>query len=129
MQFTIALASTILAFATGITALPQSGSNTVTLAISNDQSGAQGSVTVVADGVPRSVATLFAGSPIAAGNTIIGTSARLTKFTDNTKCKFVQGSWVIEIDGRSKNFVELDGVPGKAVPVSLNGFSFTCTSA
>lgn len=126
MQFSIALASTILAFATGITALPQVGTNQVTLAISNDQSGARGAATVPADGVARRVTDLFRGTAIDKAGTIVGSSAQLTQFKDNTKCKLVNGGWVIELDGRSKNFVDLDGVSGVAIPISLNGFTFQC---
>jgi hypothetical protein len=130
MQFTTIIASTILAFATGISAAPTAAPN-VTLRIANDQTGASSVATVPADNVARDITTLFQNTPI--GNAgFIGTSAQLTQFADTTKCqlanKFYPG-WVIQLDGRSKNFVDLDGDKTKAVPISISGFTFSCSPA
>jgi hypothetical protein len=130
MQFTSILASTILAFATGISAAPTSVPN-VTLKIFNDQTGVNSAATVPADNVARDISTLFQNTAI--GNAgFVGTSAQLTQFSDTTKCqltnKYYPG-WVIQLDGRAKNFVDLDGDVTKAVPVYVGGFTFACTPA
>jgi hypothetical protein len=129
MQFTTILASTILAFASGITAAPTD--NTVTVRITNDQSGANAAATVIADNVPRPITSLFAGTAIA-NNGFVATSAQLTKFTDGAKCKLVNTNswgWTIELDGRAKNFADLDGDKTKAIPTWIGGFTFQCSQA
>ncbi|KAH7406485.1 hypothetical protein DE146DRAFT_647590 [Phaeosphaeria sp. MPI-PUGE-AT-0046c] len=129
MQFTTILASTILAFASGITAAPTD--NTVTIRIFNDQSGANSDATIAADGVAHPITELFAGKAIG-NNGFVATSAQLTKFTDAAKCTLVNTNnwgWTIELDGRAKNFVDLDGDKTKAVPTWIGGFSFQCSHA
>jgi hypothetical protein len=129
MQFTTILASTILAFATGISAVPTPAPE-VTLRIFNDQTGINSDATVPADNVARDITTLFANKAI--GNAgFVGTSAQLTKFSDTTKCqlanKYYPG-WVIQLDGRAKNFVDLDGDVTKPIPVAIGGFTFSCSA-
>ncbi|OAL42867.1 hypothetical protein IQ07DRAFT_593506 [Pyrenochaeta sp. DS3sAY3a] len=127
MQFTIAFASTLLAFASGINALPSPSS--VTLRIFNDVTGANAEATVPADNLARSIPILFGGSAIDTDG-IVGTSAQLTRFADNTKCTLNNinyPGWVIELDGRGKNFVDLDGDSSKPIPIWLGGFNFQCT--
>jgi hypothetical protein len=128
MQFTTTALS-VLALATSILALP-APSTQITLRIANDFSGASASATIPADGTAYAVSTLFAGSAIDSGNgNIIGTSAQLTAFKDETKCRFVNQNipgWTIDIDGRAKNFVDLDGDVSKAVPTWLSGFTISC---
>lgn len=131
MKFTIAITSAILAFASGINAIP-SPIPQITIRIFNDQTGANAEATVPADGVPRSVPDLFRGTAIDSKDGIIGTSAQLTKFSDSTKCTLLNinvRDWAIQLDGRAKNFVDLDGDRSKAVPVWLGGFTFQCPQA
>jgi hypothetical protein len=127
MQFTTILASAVLAFATGITAAPTPGQ--VTIRIFNDQTGINSDATILADGKPNAITTIFANSAI--GNAgFVGTSAQLVQFTDSTKCTLVNQNgwnWTIELDGRSKNFVDLDGDSTKPVPTWVGGFTFQCT--
>jgi hypothetical protein len=130
MQFTTILASTILAFSAGISAAPTSAPN-VTLRIFNDQTGINSDATVPADNVARDITELFKGTAI--GNAgFVGTSAQLTQFSDTTKCqlinKYVAG-WAIQLDGRAHNFADLDGDATKAIPVSVGGFTLTCSPA
>lgn len=131
MKFTIAIASAILAFASGISAVP-SPIPQITIRIFNDQTGVNAEATVPADGVPRNIPDLFHGSAIDSSGSIVGTSAQLTQFLDSTKCTLQNlniHDWVIELDGRAKNFVDLDGDRSKAVPVYLGGFTFQCCPA
>ena len=128
MQFTTILASSVLAFSSGISAIP-SPLPQVTLRVFNGQTGISSDVTVPTDNVPRFVHDLFRGTPIGnAGN--VGSSAQLTQFSDTTKCTLVNHSgwdWTIQLDGRAKNFVDLDGDVTKAVPIWIGGFTFQCT--
>lgn len=128
MQFTTILASSIIAFASGISALPAAGPN-VTIRIFNDISGANSDATVPADNVPRYITSLFQNTAI--GNAgFVATSAQLTQFADNTKCTLANTNvpgWTFQLDGRAKNFVDLDGDVTKAVPTWIGGFTFQCT--
>ncbi|KAH7381529.1 hypothetical protein BKA66DRAFT_549819 [Pyrenochaeta sp. MPI-SDFR-AT-0127] len=131
MKFTIAIASTVLAFATGISAIP-SPIPQITIRIFNDQTGANAEATVPADGLPRNIPDLFRGTAIDSRGDIIGTSAQLTKFSDSTKCTLTNlniPNWVIELDGRAKNFVDLDGDRSRPIPIWLGGFTFQCPTA
>jgi hypothetical protein len=128
MQFTTATLS-LLALATSTLALP-APTTQITIRIANDFSGASASATIPADGTPYSIPALFTGSAIDTGNgNIIATSAQLTAFKDTTKCQFVNQiipGWKIDIDGRAKNFVDLDGNASKAVPTWLGQFTISC---
>jgi hypothetical protein len=104
----------------------------ITIRIFNDQTGANAEATVSADGSSHNIPDLFHGTAIDSKGDIIGTSAQLVKFPDNTKCSLVNlnvRDWVIELDGRAKNFVDLDEDHSKAIPVWLGGFTFQCRQA
>jgi len=131
MQFTRTLISTILTLATSTMAIPTSiPTPTITLKIFNDMTGASATASIPADGVPHFVSDLFRGSAISSSNgDIFGTSAQLTDFQDLTKCQLVNLNIVgltIDLDGRAKNFVDLDGDVTKPIPMWLNGFTFHC---
>lgn len=132
MQFTLAFASTILAFASGISALPTT-TGQVTIRIFNDQTGANADATVYVGAAASNVVDLFRGTALDSGlGNVFGTSAQLTTFSDTTKCSLVNqntAGWVIDLDGRAKNFVDLDGDVTRPVPIWLNGFTFQCTQA
>jgi hypothetical protein len=101
----------------------------ITIRIYNDETGANAAATVSANGVPHNISDLFRGSAIDKNGDIIGTSAQLVQFLDSTKCSMVNVNvrdWVVELDGRAKNFVDLDRDTSKAIPVWLGGFTFTC---
>jgi hypothetical protein len=101
----------------------------ITIRIYNDETGANAAATVLADGSSHDISDLFHGSAIDNNGNIVGTSAQLVKFLDSTKCAMVNmkvEDWVVELDGRAKNFVDLDRDMSKAIPVWLNGFSFAC---
>ncbi|CAE7001756.1 hypothetical protein CFE70_001203 [Pyrenophora teres f. teres 0-1] len=131
MQFTSTIISTILALAASSTAIPTSVPiPTITLKIYNDMTGASATASIPADGVPHFISDLFRGSAISsASGDILGTSAQLTGFQDLTKCQLVNlniPGWTIDLDGRAKNFVDLDGDVTKPIPTWLNGFTFHC---
>jgi hypothetical protein len=129
MQFTTIVASAILAFASGISALPHGAE--VAVRIFNDQTGVTSDISVPVDNVPRYLLDLLRTTPIGqAGN--VATSAQLLGASDTTKCTFSTTSkydWIVEIDGLAKNFVDLDGDVTKAVPIWIGGFTFQCSSA
>jgi hypothetical protein len=129
MQFAITLASTILAFALGTSAIP---SPQVVLHISNDLTGANAQASIPADNVPHSIAQLFHGTAVDTDQHIIGTSAQLNTFSDSIKCTLTSTTipgWVYEFDGRAHNFVDLDGQTAVTIPIWLENFNFQCTLA
>ncbi|RMZ66656.1 hypothetical protein GMOD_00002015 [Pyrenophora seminiperda CCB06] len=131
MQFTSAILATIMALASSTTAIPTSiPIPTITLKIYNDMTGASATASIPADGVPHYVSDLFRDSAISsASGDIFGTSAQLTGFQDNTKCQLVNlniAGLIVDLDGRAKNFVDLDGDVTKPIPMWLNGFTFHC---
>lgn len=133
MQFTTIIASAIVAFASGITALPAPGAQ-ITVRIFNDQTGVNADASVPVDNAIRYVSDLFRDTPIGK-NGLVATSAQLVQFSDTTKCSLVNyavghgGTWEIQLDGRAKNFVDLDNDPTRPVPVYIGGFSFQCSQA
>ncbi|KAL6712701.1 hypothetical protein ACN47E_000578 [Coniothyrium glycines] len=133
MQFTIALTSAILAFASGIAAAPAGAPvSQVTLTIFNDISGANAAATVPVDNIPRDLWSLFGNSAINGKDGFVGTSAQLTKFTDTTKCTLTNQYWPAYnrvLDGRAQNFVDLDGDKTQPIPIWLGGFTFQCQQA
>ncbi|KAF1922868.1 uncharacterized protein M421DRAFT_426487 [Didymella exigua CBS 183.55] len=104
----------------------------VTIRIFNDQSGANAEATIFADGSSHSIPELFRGTAIDITGSIVGTSAQLVGFSDSTRCSLVNlnvRDWVVELDGRAKNFADLDHDHSKAAPVWLGGFTFQCRRA
>lgn len=104
----------------------------ITIRIFNDQSGANAEASIPADGVPRTIPNLFRGKAIDSNGDIFGSSAQLVKFSDSTKCSLTNlnvKDWAFELDGRARNFVDLDEDLSKAELVWLNGFTFQCRQA
>ncbi|KAH7563756.1 hypothetical protein J3E72DRAFT_191621 [Bipolaris maydis] len=133
MQFTTTFAAAaIMALTASAASIPQPIPQ-VTLRIFNDQTGVSADTTVPADGTVVTIPARFTGSALDSGNgNILGTSAQLVQFEDTTKCKLANlniPSWIIELDGRAKNFADLDGDVTKPVPTWLNGFQFSCVRA
>ncbi|KAF1970480.1 hypothetical protein BU23DRAFT_556699 [Bimuria novae-zelandiae CBS 107.79] len=124
MQPTLLLTTILASLATA--APTNSSLHQITVSISNDLTGDHASATVPSDGIARDLTTLFAGSAIDQHGGIIGTSAQLTQFTDGTRCFFQNGNTIIDLNGREKSFMDLDGDRTKALPVWLNGFNLQC---
>jgi hypothetical protein len=71
-------------------AAPARRQTTITLQLSNDYTGAYADINIPADGVSRSVATLYANTPIIENGTPVATSAMLTSFQQGTTCTLSQ---------------------------------------
>ncbi|KAL5113238.1 hypothetical protein ACEQ8H_008892 [Pleosporales sp. CAS-2024a] len=129
MQFTTMLASAVIAFASGIAAVPTPAPS-VTLRVFNDVTGVNSNTTPFpADNVPRPLSQLLQGTPIA-DNGLVASSAQLVQFADSTQCTLVNqniAGWIFQLDGRAKNFVDLDGDVTKPVPIWIGGFTIQCT--
>ena len=69
---------------------------------------------------------LFQGSAIA-NIGFNATSAQLVQFVDSSQCLLVRDNVTIQLDGRAKNFADIDGDRAIAVPTYIGGFTFQCT--
>ncbi|KAF1833883.1 hypothetical protein BDW02DRAFT_551693 [Decorospora gaudefroyi] len=102
-----------------------SSSPTITLRLTNDQTGASSHVSIPLNATPLPLTSLLPTT----GTSLFATSAQLISFTDATVCRLVNErvpGWIVELDGRARNFVDLDGVKGEAVPVEVGGFVVQC---
>ncbi|KAB8233275.1 hypothetical protein ETB97_007487 [Aspergillus alliaceus] len=93
MKFTTIFGLTLTLLTTSISAHPffETWSDSVTIQLSNDWSGAHAEAKISADGKKHSIKSLFDGSALQSedGN-ILATSAQLTKFDKNTVCRIVE---------------------------------------
>lgn len=129
MQFTILSITAILAALTSAAPAPIGLPNPfreITVVVSNDFTGASAPATVLNDGRARNLTDLFRNSAIDRNGVIVGMSAMLTKFTDGTLCFFQNYNEIIDMNGRDKSWVNLDGDSTKAIERDLNGFNLQC---
>ncbi|KAF2177324.1 hypothetical protein K469DRAFT_508273, partial [Zopfia rhizophila CBS 207.26] len=98
----------------------------ITISVTNDQTGASAAVTVPGDGIAHKIPDLFRGSAIDQNGAIIGTSAQLIKFSEKTHCFFQNVDWIINLNGKDLTYADLDGQKEVAIPVYLNGFNLQC---
>ncbi|KAL5400509.1 hypothetical protein PMIN06_012191 [Paraphaeosphaeria minitans] len=127
MQLTLISITAILAIVTNAAPAPTPEPfHEITVQIANDLTGSHASTTVLSDGLARNLTDLFGGSAIDNHGAIFGTSAMLTQFTDGTRCFFQNYNHIIDMNGREKSYVVLDGDRSKAIPVYLNGFNLQC---
>lgn len=127
MKFNLALLATI--FGSTISAAPTLSSRdtvpSITISISNDQTGRNAAVTVPGDGIARNIPDLFRGTAVDQDGAITGTSAQLIQFADNTRCFFQNVNVIINLNGRA-TYVDLDNQSDAVIPVNLNGFNLQC---
>ena len=100
---------------------------TVTIQLSNDQSGANAAVPIVTDGTPTLIGSVFAGTSVDVNGEIIATSAQLTQFVQGTFCVIENfaGTVVAKLNTDS-TFADLDGNPNAAVPTDVTGLAIIC---
>ncbi|ORY13620.1 hypothetical protein BCR34DRAFT_561822 [Clohesyomyces aquaticus] len=130
MQLTLALLTTLLTattLAAPSTSLSKRSSYPqITVSLIDDRTGASAKATVLGDGLARNITDLFHGTVMDRNGSIIATSAQLTQFADATKCFFQNYNWIINMNGRELQYVDLDGDEKSAAPVILNGFNLQC---
>ncbi|KAF2011057.1 hypothetical protein BU24DRAFT_427266 [Aaosphaeria arxii CBS 175.79] len=127
MKTTSAVAFALFGAALSAPSLRERQVPTVTLSLINDQSGANAPATVNADGTVYTIPSLFSGSRVDNAGNILASSAQLVKFPTDVYCSFNAPGKTVNINSR-QTWVDLDLTPG-AVPVNLNGFTFTCKTA
>lgn len=99
----------------------------VTIQFSNDQSGANADVQIVANGQQNAVSTLFAGTSIDINGQIIATSAQLVQFVSGTSCVVGNGLTGIADLSADHTYGDLDGNPNTSVPTNVSGDVIVCS--
>lgn len=90
---------------------------TVSVQLSNDQSGANDNADVAADGRLWSIQSLWRHSPVDMNGFVTATSAQLTRFQQTTHCKIIQAPNVnAELDAE-RTWVSLN--QGKGIQLKL----------
>ncbi|GLB08242.1 hypothetical protein AtubIFM57258_004130 [Aspergillus tubingensis] len=100
---------------------------TVTIALANDQTGAQGSAAVPADGSVQSISALYGNTGVGSGGVVKASSAQLTNFQANTNCVITNYGSVLATLNSRNTYVDLDGNPSAAQPVDLSAATVKCT--
>ncbi|GKZ25897.1 hypothetical protein AbraIFM66951_009934 [Aspergillus brasiliensis] len=100
---------------------------TATIALANDQTGAQGSAAIPADGSEQSISALYGGTGVGSGGAVKASSAQLTNFQANTNCVITNYGSVLATLNAQNTYVDLDGNPSVAQPVDLSAASVECT--
>lgn len=126
MKFTIAAIISLMAATISATPLEVRQSNQVTVALSNDQSGAYAGVKIQADGSDRGIFSLFSGTSVGAGGTVKATSAQLTNFAQSINCVIKNNDATIGTLTAQQTYLDLDGNPNAAIPINLNNAVIRC---
>lgn len=126
MKFAYPIVVPFLAVIISATPLEVLQSNSVTVALSNDQSGAYAGVTFQADGTDRSITSLFGSTSVGAGGIIKATAAQLTAFAQSINCVLTNNGAAIATFTAQHTYVDLDGNPNTAVPINLTNAKISC---
>ncbi|KAE8387063.1 hypothetical protein BDV23DRAFT_162039 [Aspergillus alliaceus] len=98
----------------------------VTLALSNDQSGAYAGVTFLADGNDRSIKGLYGGTSVGASGNVLASSAQLTLFPQTINCVIKNNGVLIGTLTAQHTYLDLNGDPASNAPVNLNNGVVNC---
>lgn len=123
------LTTLLLATATSISAAPLAGPDSnlnarqhfaeVGIQLANDQTGATQNADIPATGVDIPLSQFF-------GNSIWASSVQLVRAYPNTECAIKRDGTVLAFLSNEQTYVDLDGNPGAATPVSLDGAVINC---
>ncbi|KAJ5457414.1 hypothetical protein N7475_008802 [Penicillium sp. IBT 31633x] len=126
MKFAYSIIVPFLAITISATPLEVRQSNSVTMALSNDQSGAYAGVALPADGTDRTIPSLFGSTSVGAGGIVKATAAQLTAFPQSINCVITNNGATIATLTAQRTYVDLDGNPNTAVPINLNNAKINC---
>ncbi|KAE8420228.1 hypothetical protein BDV36DRAFT_293361 [Aspergillus pseudocaelatus] len=100
---TVGLLFTLLTTSASATPFFYDWSDSVTLQLSNDWSGANAKASVATDGKAHPIQELFDDSDLEKDGKIYATSAQLTEFHHNTICRVLQHDPSVEVTLDDKN--------------------------
>jgi hypothetical protein len=126
MKFTFATILSLLAATISAAPLEVRQSSTVTVALSNDQTGAYSSATFQADNTDKSIASLYGSTSVGNGGTVKATAAQLTSFAQSINCIINNNGATIGTLTAQHTYVDLDGNPNTAIPINLNNAVIRC---
>ncbi|KAJ5097842.1 hypothetical protein N7532_004843 [Penicillium argentinense] len=98
---------------------------TVTLALSNDQSGAYSTAAFAADGLDKSISSLFGSKSVGSSGHVLASSAQLSQFPGTISCTLKNNGAIFTLTAQS-TYIDLDGNPGAATPVNLDNARVNC---
>ncbi|KAH8690841.1 hypothetical protein BGW36DRAFT_465683 [Talaromyces proteolyticus] len=122
------IAVSVALLAASAAAMPaRRDTDTVTFALSNDQTGHQASATIWADNTVSLFNSLFANSAIDSNGQILASSVQLTAFPQHVTCNIndAEGQVFASLSD-TKTYFDLDGNPAAAIPVDVSSFSINC---
>ncbi|KAJ5105096.1 hypothetical protein NUU61_002443 [Penicillium alfredii] len=122
---TIALCS-LLVVSASAAPLDAHHEHKVTVALSNDHSGAYTGVTIPADHTDRSITSLFGETAVGSEGTVYASSAQLTAFPQTISCVLARYGTPIATLTAQHTFADLDGNPGASTPVNLHDAVINC---
>lgn len=126
MKFDIAAIVPLMAVAISATPLEVRQSNQVTVALSNDQSGAYAGVTFQADDTHKSVFSLFSGTSVGTGGTVKATAAQLANFAPSINCVITNNGAIVGTLTAQQTYLDLDGSSHAAIPINLDNAEISC---
>ncbi|CAI7597169.1 unnamed protein product [Penicillium glandicola] len=129
MKFIVASIASLLVATISATPLEVRQSKQVTVALSNDQSGANAAVTFPTDDTDKSIFSLFGGTSVGAGGTVKASSAQLSDFASagqSINCVIKNNGVSIGTLTAQQTYLDLDGNPSAAIPIDLNNASINC---
>lgn len=97
----------------------------VTFSLSNDITGTNVPLAVLADGTPIRLGTAFAGTALDKAGIVTATSGQLVTLDATVFCVVDNGAGQVWRLNSQNTFVDLDGVEG-AVETNVNDFVLTC---
>jgi hypothetical protein len=126
MKFAFATIMPLLAVPIAATPFEVRQSNPVTVALSNDQTGAYAGVTFQADGTDKTLPSLFGATSVGSGGIVKANAAQLTAFAQSINCVITNNGANIGTLTAQNTYVDLDGNPNTAIPLNLNNAKINC---
>ncbi|KAE8355682.1 hypothetical protein BDV28DRAFT_145870 [Aspergillus coremiiformis] len=126
MKTTFAVIVSLLAASISAAPLDARGPSQVTLALSNDQTGANAGVTFAADGTDRSIKTLYGSTSVGTSGSVLASSAQLTAFPQTISCVIKNNGAQITTLTAQNTFVDLNGNPASNAPINLDNGTVNC---
>lgn len=126
MKFSLVTFIPLLAVAVSANPIEVRQSNSVTVALSNDQTGAYASATFQTDNIEKSIISLFGSTSVGSGGIVKANAAQLTSFSQSINCVIQNNGATIGTLTAQHTYADLDGNANAAIPISLNNAKIRC---
>ncbi|KAJ5757280.1 uncharacterized protein N7511_007462 [Penicillium nucicola] len=126
MKFTFAAIVPFMAIFAAASPIEARAWSQVTVALSNDQSGAYSGVAFLADGTDKSILSLFGSTSVGNGGIVKANAAQLTAFPQSISCVIKNNGAVIGTLTAQHTYADIDGNPNAVVPINLNNAQVNC---